>query len=299
MSTQPSDLGITPQALSFTPPKRAFVLHNAKEREVDVMFNGNLMTVPGRNAVSVHRPARDADGDIIPGTLVVEDVYYYSPELGDDVLILDAGRAVAHILGISRGLGGAQAASSRFALGGLSLLPMGCSKEVWRSVLADGEKRAFMVEVDNARNVIAAHDAVNAKRRAGGGDPVPGGLSYDRARFVLQEYEKIYQREAQSHVASQRVAQDAESMEIADDLEFAAYAHAKVMEIATRVGEQKSVDKVALAKELLNDPEVRLKLQKEFRIRRKGYAPQQEEQLRAAAAAGLTVSDLEPPDVKE
>jgi hypothetical protein len=294
------DLHITEQLVEFKPPKRQFTLHNSREKDIDVSYVSHLMTVPGKNRISVHRPALDADGDKIPGTLVIEDVYVFSDETGDEELTFDSARAVAHVLGIQRAGGALVGASSRYAHGGLSLLPPKPTKDIWRAVLADGERRAFLIEVDNARQTVEATASRNSARAKAGMGPIPGGPNDERATWILKEYETLYRKEAADYVASQdKTSRTSEERSIDDDIEFEVFARAMLRDLVrdTATELRKSgaaeVDEEKLLMELLEKPALRMKVQKKYRIRKVGHQAPSEETLKAAEAAGLTVSDIE------
>src|SRR5574342_314972 len=151
---------------TFQPEKSGFVLQNGNKAEKEVMFNGHLMTVPARNVVGVHAET-DADGEAIPGTYLVEDIFKFDEEKGEYVYILNAKRAVQHILGIKPGKGGkGVVATSPYSAVGLSLLPRHPDTSVWQEIGKAGEHRAFLASVEEARTVIYEYDEMNAKRKS-------------------------------------------------------------------------------------------------------------------------------------
>lgn len=282
---------LTPQFVTFKAERKSYVLHNAKKRPSEVMFSGNLFTIPAVNVIGPYAET-DADGDKIPGTRVVEDIYDWIPEWEEEVLTLDATKTVRHVLGIARSSDGKVAeATSRYALGGLSLLPRHPTKALWHGVAEGGAGRAFLIEVDNAQTLIQSIDEKNAKRKAAGMEPVHGGREYNQAVALLAEYAKLTQSEAREITAPH---EDARALEDGfEELELDAFVKAKAMELASKAAEGRAVDKVALATELLNDPAVRVKLQKLFKINRRGHMPASDEALNAAAAAGKSMDEIE------
>lgn len=289
MSTNalPFTVDLPPQLISLKQPRRSFTIHNAKSRPVDAFFGGVKMIFPAVHIVDTRHADTDADGDLIPGSYVVEDEFEAIPEIGDEVLIWDAVKAVRHVLGIQPASDGTlSVATSPYALGGLSILPRHSTKEQWKAAAAAGEKRAFVVEVENARTFIASIDEKNAKRKAAGMDPVPpGGFEYARALQLITQYNELVRRQTTETLAPHQVD------ELDEDLEFDAFAKAATLEIASRVSASKNVSREDLAMELLNDPAVRLKLQKKFHIKKRGELPIDAAKLADAAASGQTVAE--------
>lgn len=289
---------ISDQVTLFKPPIREFVLFNARKKSVEVQYVGNLMTIPAVNVFNKDRSDYDADGDPIPGSYVVRDLYQMNSESGDEDLIFDAARAIAHILGIQKsGRDQAAVATSAFAVSGLSVLPLHADKDLIAAIRESGGQLAYLAEVENARVFVEGISERNAKRKSNGLDPIPGGVEYTRARAVLVEYERLVaidvKREAK--VAEDPIA----DATIDEEAEIAAIARALALELAEKHAAGKTIDKMELLKELLNDPAVRAKAQKEYRWRKRGRDPIPPEQLEAAAAAGLNVSDIESGDDKD
>jgi hypothetical protein len=284
---------IDPQIVSFTNPRRSFVLHNAKRKRVEVMYAGNMMTLPAVDEVHARKAAKDADGTSIPGTYVVEDDYVFVPEFGDEVLLFDAAKAVAHILGLRRGPDGKfTEASSPFAVGGISLLPRTPTKEQWAAVAADGEKRAWLTEVKNAQQLIQDVDEKNAKRKAAGMEAVHGGRDWDRARALISEYNTLLQQDARKEISLSPVAADS----LDDEVELAAIVRAKAIELSQSAGSGLDLEKQKqLFNELLDNPKIRQWAQKEMSFRRRGHLPIKDKDLEAAAAlnAGIAETGLE------
>lgn len=276
--------------IDFAPARHSYVILSSKRVETDFYFDGNRMTCP-----PVHQlgpcSETDADGDLIPGTYVIEDIYTLDPALDpvNAVLTFDAQKAVCHILGLRPGSDGVSAvAASPYALSGLSLLPRHPTKEVWKAAAASGEERVFLHEVERSRQLIRDQDEINGKRKAAGEGPIMLDLrDYERAKFVMSQYNELVKKQVESELAPHQVDR------LTEDIEMEAAIKARALEIATKMGEQKTVDKTELAKSLLNDPEVRAKLQKEYRIRKRGSMALTQEQLREAKEAGEDVSDVE------
>lgn len=267
---------VPPQLVSFKAPRRSFVILNSASKERSPMFVGNLMTIPPVNIVGP-RADTDEDGQPIPGSRVIEDDYYFAPELGEEIQTFDAVRAVIHILGLQPGSDGLAAmATSPFALGGLSLLPRHAPKAQWKAIAADGERRAFLADVDRAEKYLAHIDEVNAIRKKEGlATKPPNAQEYKRALWLVEQRDLMLER--MTTLAPHQADQ------LNEDLEFEVWAKAKALELATQAAEGKTVDRLQLAEELLHDPSVRLKLQKKWRIREVGSMPKSKDQLQAEA----------------
>lgn len=284
LSPTPFTIDAPSQLINLRQPPRSFTLHNARPYEAVTFFGGNRIVVPPVYVVGPDAD-EDADGEPIPGTRVVEDMFAFIPEIGDEIHVLDAVRAVRHILGIVPGGDGTAAiASSPFALGGLSLLPRHSTKAQWKAVAAAGEKRAFVAEVERARAHLRSVDEANAKRKAAERGPLPIGPEEERAAFLIQQYNEMVRQDLKTAMAPHQAD------ELDEDLEMEAHVKAAALDLATKAAEGKSIDKTKLAEELLNDPAVRRKLQKTYHIKKRGHAPINAANLDAAAAAGQTVS---------
>lgn len=281
----PFSVAVPPQLVSFRQPRRSYTVHNAKAVQAEPLFWGQKMIIPPAHEVSPHSDV-DIDGDPIPGTYVVEDMFTPIPEIGDEVLTFDATQAVKHILGLQPGSDGTAAiATSPYALSGLSLLPRHASKELWKAVALAGEKRAFVATVERAREYVRGVDEANGKRKAAGVEPIPVGAEYDWARATIDEYNKLVRSSRPTTMSP--VAQDA----LEDEIELDAIARAKADEIATRISAERGIDKLQLLKSLLDDPKVRQLAQKEYQIRKRGNLPVNASKLSKAAADGKTVSE--------
>jgi hypothetical protein len=286
------DAGIAPQFVDIRPEPRAFVFLNSKKNPVDVACSGRLMTVPARDVIGPNADT-DSEGRKIPGSCVFADMFKFNAETGEDELIFDAKFAARLILGIEPGAGGRAVATSRYAQGGLSMIPRHAAPEVWKAAAESGETRAFAVEVDNARNVILAYDEINRKRKADGGEAIGGGREYQRARFLIEKAEELEKKEAESRVSPyQEDGIDAE-------IELMSIVRAKAMELTEKAAAGKTIDKKALFEEMLNDPQLRIWSQKEWSIRRRGHLPIQKEMLEVAAAGGLGVVEAGLEDERE
>lgn len=287
MSTA-SAIPIPPQIISgFRKQIRSFIVHNGNRKSKTVMFGGTMMTVP--DCVSVcPKSAKDADGDIIPGSYVMTDIYTFVPEFGEDILTFDAEKAVCHVLGIDRTKdGSATTASGPYALGGMSLLPLNPSKEEWQSIARSGEHRAYLASVEFARLVIQAWEETNHNRKKNGLDSITAGRAEREAQALIDRYNAEQSKVASAVPVPTSYAQELELEEI----EISAIAEALAMKMAEKVADAQGVDSTELFKTLMDDPKVRAYAQKEFRIRRRGHQAISPEKLKAAADAGKTIRE--------
>src|SRR5262245_19947286 len=191
MAGKPVTSKVAGLTVSFKPTIKAYVLHNAKRKQKDTFFAGNKITIPPCNEIGPYAET-DADGDKIPGTRVVTDIYTYQDHLGVETLTMDAEKAIIHILGIEPdNEGNASKLTSSFAIGGVSLFPRTPSKQVWYEIAKQGEIRAFWAAVAAAEYTIMALDAANAIRKQAGKEPIPGGFEYEQARQLLIQRDQV------------------------------------------------------------------------------------------------------------
>lgn len=284
------------EVISFKPPLRSFTLHNGAKKPKEVMFVGNLMTIPAINVVGPHADTDPINGLPLPGTYVVEDIYSFDQESGDEKIFFDSARAVSHILGLVRsGDGHPARATSPFAIGGISLLPRHPDREMFALVARGGSELAFEREINSAREYIDSVDEKNSKRKANGMDPVPGGAEYARCVRLITKYEELQNQKLLPDLAP---TQDAVADEMIDEeMELQAIMKAKALKLveksATAVGGLTAAQKEQLFRDQMNDPEFRSIAQREYRFRKKGRMPVKQELLDAAAAAGQSVADVE------
>lgn len=285
--------GIAPQVVDFRQERFSFAILNSSSKPREVMFIGNMMTIPPKHQFVPGRSDVDADGDPIPGSYVIEDRYEYSEELNDEFCVFDARKAAAHILGIQRSSDGKTSqASSPYALGGMSLLPRHAPKSVWQPVAAAGEQRSFAARVDDAREIVRVEDERNAKRKAAGLDAAPpvrrkDADAYREALMVLKQYDQIMS--SQTRTVDDLSPHEAETLD--QEVELMAFVRARAYELVEKASKDKTINREALFAELMDDAEFRAKIAKSWKIRRRGHMEQKSEDLEAAADAGLKVSE--------
>lgn len=286
LSSGPFTVDVPPQLVNFRQPRRSFTLHNARKKPIDIMFGGNRMTLPASHQVDRDHSDTDLDGDLIPGSFVIEDTYLWMSDIQDEVCILDAIKCVCHILGLQVGSdGSATVATSPYALSGISLIPRHATKEQWKQVAELGEKRSFLAEVERARVYIAAMDEANEKRRVAGYMPVRD-RDYERGVTLLNQYNELVKAHTVEAVAPHQ--SDAEI----DELELDTIARAMATDIVTRVADEKNItdegQRMQLLRTLLDDPRLRKRAQREFVIRKKASKPVSDIELDAMIASGAT-----------
>jgi hypothetical protein len=127
---------------------------------------------------------------------------------------------------------------------------------------------------------------MNATRKGHGMATVTGGADYEYAVALVQEYNNLVKQEAGDRVAPYRA--QAQEEEIDEELELLAYTQTAVMKIAEKASTEQKVDKMKLFDELMDNPQVRLAIQKKYRFRKRGHEPMDAEALEKAAASGAT-----------
>jgi hypothetical protein len=263
MSTQPATVYV-PQ---FGYQPRSYAVHNAGQEAVSVRFAGLAFTVPPVDAFS-HNPAIFADGAPIPGTLSLSDAYTFDatgnipPQGGTPNWF--AAEAVKHMLGIdTQGV-----ATSAYAKRGLSVLPDKPSREVVEEIRKAGELRYFNFLVEWAQyTVMAWQDQAERSRRAGV-PALPPGPDFYKASIIIEKHNEEMKKLLG---VSPKVA---EMENIDDDLEFQTYAMAEALALAKGIAQEKGVSEVELAEKLMENPRVRLQLQKKYSIRKRGHLEQ-------------------------
>lgn len=280
---------IAPQLVSFKPVKKSFVIHNAKPRAVETMYGGTMFIIPATHEVNKDCEL-DADGDPIPGTRVIEDFYEYDERLRSERLVIDAERAVILILGIQMTPDGSSSIlTSQHAITGLSLFPRHPPKSLWKPAVQAGEQRAFLAAVHAAHYTVHAYAAQDANRKANGKPPVAPGPDYEHACYLIEEYNKMVKAEADVRLAPYK--EEAGAREAAEELEFQAFYKARIHELVETATVNRTVDKAAMFKDMMKDPEVRKIAQREWRFRRKGHAPIEQEKLDELIEAGREIED--------
>jgi len=249
----------TQQLPMFGYAPNEYVLHNASPEKVFLRWGGVSIILPPVDAVGP-KAAKDADGDPIPGTLVLKDAIVADKDgvipSADGPANWMAFEAIRNLLGINPVTKEAMGAAAR---AGLSYLPNNPSKDVVQAVRMDGTKRWEEHRLEWAQYTVSAYESKVASCKIIGVAPPPPDQDYAKALVVLKRQEAKFKAEMSE------VGPDAE------EVEFLAFAKARAMEMAETAAAGKNVDKAQLAEELLKDPKVRIHLQRKYSIRQRGH----------------------------
>lgn len=245
--------------VGFTP--NSFILHNSSPERVDLRWGGVQFTIPSVSDVGP-KAALDSDGDPIPGTLVLQDGLVPDkegvvPPLGSQPNWL-AFEAVRNVLGVDTVT---KEATGALARAGVSFLPNTPTKDLVATVRADGKRRWDEHRLEWAQYTVSAYEARVQASKMAGVQPAPPDRDYATALAVMRRQEAVIK----AQLGDQTQASDDEEME------FAAFAKAKAMEMAEKASAGMAIDKVKLAEELLLDPTVRANLGRKYQIRKRGH----------------------------
>lgn len=251
---------VDPRAWAALNPIREFVVHNATDEQVVITYDAETRWIPPINKVVMPHPkaedachsAQDSNGNWIPGTLVLKDVYSQKDlgEFGESRSLWSAANAIKHCLGIDVRTGHAD---SDYAKRGLSILPPNPEPELVDAVREDGRARYEEWRIKQARETVESYDDKNAARARVNMNPVPAGQDYHRAVALLRAYDDKQQRLA------------AESMET--------YGKKPVAEV-TEAPQQATSGKVEIPspslqeqiEQLVNNPEALKILKEDYRM---------------------------------
>jgi hypothetical protein len=285
---QPVAVNVVPQLIQFKAPKRHFILLNSRKREIETLFWGTKLVIPPVHVVDPYgHSAFDADGDAIPGSYLVEDIYTLIPETGEEILTFDATRAVIHILGLTPGPDGyANQATSPHATRGLSLLPSRPTKDVWKAMAEGGADRAFLADVQTAFNYMDEIEQKNLKRKDAGLAPVtPAGFEYERHRRMIEQYQGL----VKSQVADELAPHEEDAL--MEEIELETITKALAQGLVDKVAEGRDIDKMQLFEQLMSDPKVRKLAEKKWKIRKRGSNPVSDAELEKAIESGQKLEE--------
>ena len=247
----------------FVVRARTFVLLNSSDEDIEFMVAGQVVNVPAAGKVRKPHPmfedvphSLELDGEFVPGTLVLRDV------LGRDEIgqispdpIWSAAHAVKFALGISTTTG---QASSGLAQRGLSLLPSDADRDTIDQLRQEGRARWDHWRLEQARDLIRAHDEKNEIRRRANVPLQPGGREYIQALNLLnaaQERDQQQVRESLQMVDEQPQTDELAEM-LKEKLEALAPAGPPVLESK------------ALVEQLLADPKAMSLLKEQYKVRK-------------------------------
>lgn len=173
-------------------PPPGFTVHNATDEAITVMYDGETMTIPSIGEVIYPSPtapdmffsAKDANGEYIPGTLVIRN------KEGERCLPFGtrpawtAAAAIKHCLGIDVMTGDAH---GPYYKRGLSVMPTNPSVEAVAQIRAAGIARYEIWRVTWAKDVVEQYTQRAAKWRALNLTPEAPPIEFDIAQAVLQK----------------------------------------------------------------------------------------------------------------
>ena len=251
------------QVIEFKAPKREFILHNCTIDRVELMYGGETKWLPPCDRTTAATPGnphsfasgKDADGDVIPGSLVFTDLYDTDPTSGVEISVWNAWDAVKALLGVDPLTG---IATGPYAQRGISLIPPQTSKEEIANIAAAARIRFRQFSIEQARSIVAGHDADNSRRKRHGNSEVPGDSKYEEALNILEtarrgEKERVNRLMGDGPL--QTVAPDsgqAASLPDPDEEGLVEFLRDRVMEMAA---ETNVSDRHALVDKFLGDPE--------------------------------------------
>lgn len=190
---------VDPRAWAALNPVREFVIHNSTDEEVVITYDAETRWIPAVTKIVYPHPkypndpsvccsGKDSEGNWIPGTLVLKDMYADKEmgEFGETRNLWSAANAIKHALGIDVRTG---AADSDYAKRGLSVLPLNPEPELVQAVLADGRARYEDWRIAQSREIVTAYDEKNAARARVNMQPVPPGQDYHKAVAILRAYD--------------------------------------------------------------------------------------------------------------
>lgn len=235
---------------SFMVPPKDFIVINPCDEWQQIISSPVEFSVPPRDVAvtkATHNggdafSAVDSDGDPVPGTLVITDVW------SDGVLIWNASVGLRTALGVSpsgeykTGLG----------LKGLAVLPSGATREEIEEVRAQGVERLNASRVQSARDTVAAHDEKNEIRRRLNMPLLPGDDEYVKASLLLNRLTASHASEVEERIDP-----------LADDDDgLMRFAREKARQVAEKIPET-NVDVVA--SEILKDADALKLIKKQYR----------------------------------
>ena len=241
-----------------------YSIHNPAPESVSVRWAGLAFTVPACDAFS-HNPAHFSDGAPIPGTLSLADAYTFDangniPSPGATPNWF-AAEAVRNMLGIdSNGI-----ALSAYARRGLSVLPDLPSREQFEEIAKAGEARYQEFMVEWAQYTVMAWQEQAQRSKQAGVPALTPGPDYYKASIIIDRHNEEIKKKMGFAPAKLEIEN------IDEDLDFQAYAMAEALNLAKKMAKDHDVDAVELAEKMLENPKIRIPLQKKYSIRKRGH----------------------------
>lgn len=266
------------EALRYLTPVREFTLLNSTDEPIVLQFDGETRVLPPVDVIIKPHPqyddvccsALDEDGDYIPGTLVLKDVYEDRAfgAFMDGKMHWSAASAIKHCLEIDVATG---EANGKYAKKGVSVLPPNPSKALVAKINSEGQDRYLEWKVQEARDIVETYGAQQAAFQKVGMAAPPPGRDYERALKILKltgakessRLEEIFK----DKLAPEEAAQAKETQEeVAGLSELIAR---KVQEALGRAGQDPvAPESVDLVEAVKNDPEALRKIEHIIRMRK-------------------------------
>lgn len=240
----------------FVEIPKEYVLVNPTDEAIEFGYGGETRTVPPTNKVTkphakfddVPHSAKDEDGEFIPGTLLLKDLYGpHSFALGGEEKVWDAAQAIRHCLGIDVKTG---VATGKYAERGLTVAPRVYTRAIIEQLKAAGRIRYNDWRVQAARAVVEAHDARNFALQKAGMPSLPGDESYRKALLIIGAANKMDEKLVADSMGMDVPAEGSKTGSVADGVEF-----------------MSSTDKQALLDKLMGDKEAKKLLDEKYYIR--------------------------------
>jgi len=170
---------------------KEYVLVNPTDENIEFSYDGETRTVPAHNVV-VKRHAKyddvpcsafDENGEQIPGTLLLKDIYSVTDTaLGGKEREWNAADAIKHTLGIDPKTG---SATGKYASRGLTVAPRKYNRAVIEKLKQDRRAIFEQWRLKEANDIIQAHDGKNAIRQNLGMMQMPGDEAYRKAMLLV------------------------------------------------------------------------------------------------------------------
>lgn len=256
---------------NFVSEPNRYTVVNATPEEITLRWAGMQFSIPPADVVG-RFAARDADGDKIPGSLVIEDGYCPRadgsyPTSGQHNWF--AADAIKKVLGINPDNG---AAEGSYARKGVSFLPANPTKALVSQIKEAGRRRYDLFQVQWAQQEVGAYRSAVEKSSRHGLSAPPPDEDYARAILILEKQNEIIRKQIGSVTEALEEASDE------DELKFRAWALAEAENLAADAAKAKDVDKALIAEKMVEDPVVMKHLRRKYRIRKIGHLPEEEQE---------------------
>jgi len=242
-----------------------FTLHNATPEEITIRWAGLQFTLPPVDALGT-RAAHYDTGEPIPGTCVLQDAHcpdrdgmIPGPEEPPNWLAFEA---IRNVLGVNTHT---KEATGVIARAGVSFLPANPTREVVSAVRANGEQRYAEYMVEWADACVAGYQRAVELSKQHGVIPPPPSADYAKAVMILEKHnEKV-------RISISQAQRTLEEQVTAEEVELEAFIQAEALVLAKRAAAGKEISEEKLAEELLQKPNVRNYLKRQYSIRKRGY----------------------------